>query len=286
VPQDEAKYISALKILKDYDITFAKMPPSTLAYLRPYFKNIKLESLRYCLFGGEPLYVDIALEWLQCIPNARMQNVYGPTEVTINCTFYNCSPGQGPTKSYTGIVSIGRPFGDSRVLVLGEQGRIAPTGSRGELCVSGTQCTSGYLNNPEQTGKAYVSLDDGDGERIYYRTGDQVILDNEGDLLYVGRIDNQVQIQGFRVELGEIEYHAGNFPGAGKVIAISQPNEVGNMMVYLFLENFRGSVDELKDWLVRKLPAYMLPGKIIILDSFPVNTHEKIDRQALIALIP
>ena len=109
--------------------------------------------------------------------------------------------------------------------------------------------------------------------------------DTEGDIMYIGRIDNQVQIQGFRVEMGEIEYHARNFHGTGQVIAIALPNEMGNMQVYLFLENFPYDTDEIKEYLRNKLPAYMWPAKIITVPEFPKTIGGKTDRKALSLII-
>jgi D-alanine--poly(phosphoribitol) ligase subunit 1 len=281
VPQNEVKYTFALKLMRDHDLTFAKMPPSTIVYLRPFFKDIKLEKLRYSLFGGEPLYVDIAMEWMQCIPNARMQNVYGPTEATINCSYYDCGPGKIPLKSFNGIVSIGKTFGDSKVLIIDEFDQQVCDGARGELCISGSQVTEGYFNNPGKTASSFLQLNSPTGDLRYYRTGDIVMRDPEGELLYIGRVDNQVQIQGFRVEMGEIESHARNFPNAGQLAAIAVPNDLGNMQVYLVMENFNASVDDLKEFLKDKLPSYMWPARIISVAEFPKTVGGKIDRKAL-----
>ncbi len=285
VPQDEVKYTYALKLMRDHELTFAKMPPSTIAYLRSFFKDIKLEKLRYSLFGGEPLYVELAMEWLQCIPNARMQNVYGPTEATINCTYYDCGPGTVPFKSFNGIVSIGKTFGDSKSIIIDDFGELVCDGARGELCISGTQVTEGYFNNPGKTASAFILFNSAQGDMKYYRTGDMVMRDPDGDLLYIGRVDNQVQIQGFRVEMGEIESHARQYPGAGQLAAIALPNDVGNLQVYLIMENFSGQVEALKEYLKEKLPSYMWPAKIICVTEFPKTVGGKIDRKALSAFI-
>jgi amino acid adenylation domain-containing protein len=281
VPQDEVKYTYALKLMRLHDISFAKMPPSTIAYLRPFFKEIKLEMLRYSLFGGEPLHVDIAMEWLQCIPNAKMQNVYGPTEATINCTYYDCGPAKVPIKSFNGIVSIGKPFGDSRAIIIDEDGELVPDGSRGELCIRGSQVTAGYYKNQEKTNSAFIYFNTAKGSLRFYRTGDLVMRDQDGDLLYIGRVDNQVQIQGFRVEMGEIESNARKFPNSGQLAAIAIPNDVGNMQVYIIIENFKRPVEEMREFLKDKLPSYMWPAKIISVAEFPKTVGGKIDRKAL-----
>jgi acyl-coenzyme A synthetase/AMP-(fatty) acid ligase len=285
VPQDEVKYTYALKLMRDHDLTFAKMPPSTIAYLRPFFKEIKLEKLKYSLFGGEPLYVDIAMEWLQCVPNARLQNVYGPTEATINCTYYECGPGKVPFKSFHGIVSIGKPFGDSEAFIINEDGEQVCDGSRGELCIAGSQVTEGYYNNQVKTDSAFIEITTKQGILKLYRTGDMVMRDPDGDLLYIGRADNQVQIQGFRVEMGEIESHARKFDNIGQLAAIAIPNDLGNMQIYLIVEKFSGTVELLKEFLKDKIPSYMWPSKIISVAEFPKTGGGKIDRKALSGFI-
>lgn len=285
VPPDEVKYTYAMKLMRDHELTFAKMPPSMVAYLRPYFKDIHLPKMRYSLFGGEPLYADLAIEWQQCVPNAWLQNVYGPTEATINCTYYDFIPGRKPCKSYNGIVSIGRPFGDSRAVVIDGEGRPVQDGTRGELCVAGSQVSPGYYHDDEKTAASFFEVFTSMGERTYYRTGDMVMRDADGDIMYIGRIDNQVQIQGFRVEMGEIEFHARNFPGVGQVAAIPQPNEVGNMQIFLLLENCSVKPEELREYLRSKVPAYMWPARIIPVPEFPKTVGGKIDRKALAGLI-
>ena len=105
--------------------------------------------------------------------------------------------------------------------------------------------------------------------------------DPDGDLLYIGRVDNQVQIQGFRVELGEIESNARKFPDSGQLAAIALPNDVGNMQVFLIIENFKGKAEEMKEFLKEKLPSYMWPVKIISISEFPKTVGGKIDRKAL-----
>src|SRR5262249_6798879 len=118
VPQNDIKYVTMYQLLEDQKITFALMVPSILSHLRPYFEDIKLEKLRYCLFCGEALYEDLTREWSACVPNARIQNVYGPTEATIFCFAYDWRPGQNQRKSPNGIVSIGKPMKRTKAMIV------------------------------------------------------------------------------------------------------------------------------------------------------------------------
>jgi len=284
VPQEEIKYLYAYDLLKKHEITFAKMSPSTLSYLRPFFDKITLKKLRYSLLGGEPLYDDIAGEWASCLPNAKIQNVYGPTEATINCMYYDWNRKNSTKKTFNGIVSIGKPFGDTIAIVVDEELNILSKGETGELCVSGSQVITGYWNNPEKNIETFFVHRINNKKRIFYRTGDFVFVDNDGDYMYCGRIDHQVQIQGYRVELGEIEKHVSDYTTM-RNIAIAKRNDIGNMDICLFVENYKGDTNNIYNYIKSKLPQYMLPYKIIIVHAFPCNISGKIDRNALLKMI-
>ena len=139
----------------------------------------------------------------------------------------------------------------------------------------------GYFRNPGKDASSFIQLNDGSGLKRYYRTGDVVMRDPEGDLLYIGRLDNQVQIQGFRVEMGEIEAIARTYPGIGQLAAVAIPNDVGNMQVILVLENFKNENDAVRDFLKEKLPNYMWPSKILNINELPKTLGGKIDRKSI-----
>ena len=117
---------------------------------------------------------------------------------------------------------------------------------------------------------------------VHYRTGDLCYADAEGDILYLGRLDQQVKIQGFRVELGEIEHHACELAGLDRAVAVSCPDERGNLVIHLYLENFSGEVGDLLARLTTRLPSYMMPAKTHNLAALPMNVNGKIDRPALL----
>ncbi len=282
VPQNQIKYLYAYKLMHDYKLTFIKMTPSTLAYLKPYFSSIKLDSVRYCLLGGEAFPASLSEAWASCVPDARIQNVYGPTEATIICAIYDWNRKADFLKTSDGIVSIGKVIGENISIIIDENTNIVPGGMRGELCIAGPQVTKGYWNDNERTTAAFFEKDYQGKKFIFYRTGDLVFEDKDGYLMFCGRMDNQVQINGHRVEPGEIEKHARDFLDSSNVVAIAKENNKETMEIFLFIENFPGRRKELSVFLEQKLPSYMVPKKIINLNEFPKTTGGKIDRTELL----
>ena len=286
VPGNSIKYLYAFKLMKDQRLTFVAMPPSTLSYLQPYFHEIRLEEMRYCLLGGEGLHHDLAQKWAPCVPNAIIQNVYGPTEATINCTMFNWIPGLEPAKIYNGIVTIGKTFGDSMAIVCDPEGEVLPVGKKGELCLAGSQLTPGYWNNPERESQAFLEFRITGSVKRFYRTGDLVIRDKDGDLIFCGRIDDQVQIQGYRVELSEIEIHARQYLVDSNAVVLVTEASDHTTRIHLFVENCPDKIEGLKKHLFDRLPLYMLPASITNIEHFPKSAGAKIDKSALKQMIP
>jgi len=283
VPSGEIKFTAAYSILEDHEITVALMVPSILSFLQKYYDEIRLEKMKYSLFCGEALYYDLTKGWAECVPNALIQNVYGPTEATIFCLTYNWNRAS-VNKNINGIVCIGKPMNNISAIIVDSDFKPVAAGVHGELCLSGNQLTAGYINNPEKNREAFFKLAvDGD-EQIFYRTGDICYVDEEGDFMFIGRLDNQVKIQGFRVELSEIEHHAREFMKSTNAVALTSQNSGGNTLIHLFVENYYNP-EELTAFLKTKLPPYMIPNEIRSLQKFPLNMNGKTDRNALKALI-
>jgi len=275
VPPDGIKYLAAYKLMEEQKLTFVKMPPSTLSYLRPYFSSVRLPHLMYCLLGGEAFPAALAAEFEPCIPNALIQNVYGPTEITVNCLIYDWNIPGGKRKELNGIASIGRGFGSNSILI----------DESGELLVAGEQVSPGYWNNPALDERAF-RLVESDGEMLtYYCTGDMVSLDDEGDVMYLGRNDEQVQVRGYRVELGEIESLARSFLGGNNVMAFGIEEHAGEMQIYLAVESASTDVEALREHMSKQLPSYMIPGKIVSIPLFPSLVSGKMDRKAIKKLL-
>ncbi len=280
IPHDQIKYSYVYGLLDDHQLTFLPMPPSLVRFLRPYFSEINYPCVRYNLLGAEASPVELISEWSKCIPDAEIYNFYGPTEATIYCT-WSAFNRAGTTKNVNGLMFIGKPMNGMTAIIADEDGNIMPANSKGELCVSGNQLTSGYLNNPERNKQVFFELNYQGSDKRFYRTGDLCYIDDDGDIMYCGRLDYQVKVQGYRIELGEIEFHARQFLNGKNAVAVTFENKIQNTEIALFIEGVLPNNEALMNYLKSKIPPYMLPSKIISRENFPLNTNAKVDRIAL-----
>ena len=285
VPQDEIKYLAAYKIMLEQKLTFAAMPPSTLYYLRPYFPSIHLPDLKYSLLGGEPFPEELAAGWEHCVPHAIIQNIYGPTEVAINCLIYDWNGPRGTRKAHNGTVSIGKPFGTNVARVLNDRMEPVKPFETGELWMGGGQVSPGYWNNQEPDRKAFSGINYRGRTMRFYRTGDMVTIDGEGDIMFLNRRDEQVQVQGYRVEPGEIEQIARKHLDGMNVVAMGIENRPGEMKLYLLVEGEKIDQKSLMQFLSDRLPHYMVPAKVVVLSEFPRLVSGKLDRKALFQIV-
>lgn len=284
VPYGQVKYLYAAGLIQEQGITFGAMAPSMLTYLRPYFEEFDASSMKVCILTAEACPVDLMEEWYKCAKNTEIYDFYGPTEATIYCTYYKLTRA-GNNLSLNGIISIGKPMANVQAIIIDENGNVIPEKSgaeyKGELCVAGPQVTPGYWKNAEKNVSSFFVKE---GVR-YYHTGDLTYWDESGNIMYSGRIDQQAKIQGFRVELGEIEYHAREFYNKkNRTAAISYTNNMNLDEIALFVEG-GGKKNMLIDYLRSKMPSYMIPTRIIFLPEFPLNKSEKVDRNALKQMI-
>jgi len=275
LPRKAPAFLEAADLLERREISVALMVPSVIHYLRDYLGEIHLPRLRYSLFCGEALYHEVLSGWARSVPHAKIENLYGPTEATIVCLRYEWQPGESPHPQGKGIVPIGRPmegmeaFIDTANCGIGE----------GELCLIGDQVAAGYWNDPSKTADAFGTTRSG---KKFYRTGDLCKIDQADNFLYLGRIDNQVKIEGHRVELEEIEHHARTFCGDNQVVAVAETSETGLGFILLFVETEAEPDTGLDQYLRARLPDYMVPRGITAVDRFPLNSNGKVDRKALL----
>ena len=280
IPKNRIKYSYIFELMDEHELTVALMVPSMLNYLRPYFDEIDCPKMKYSMFCGEPLYQSITDEWAKCIPNAKIDNVYGPTEDTIFCTVYTYNR-NGVNETKNDILSIGKAMYNNYIDVFDEENNMVNAGEIGELCLSGKQLTQGYINN-EKLNQEKFFVKELSGEKIrFYRTGDLCIRNITGNFDFIERKDSQVKIQGYRIELGEIEYHCRVFLKEINAIALPFNNKTNNMEIALFVETDEKNIDldKLKEYLYAKIPAYMIPTKYYFMSKFPVNSSDKIDRE-------
>ncbi len=285
VPQDKIKYLYAYRLINDHKLTFIKMTPSTLTYLQPYFESINLKHVRYCMIGGEAFSSGLAAAWQRCVPNALIQNVYGPTETTAFTLLYDWNRGKAAYKSYNDMISIGKTLKGNHIVIVDEKNAPLKVNQKGELCIAGERVTSGYWGDKDRTKKSFFELHTGDKSQRFYKTGDIAFMDNDGYVMFCGRQDTQVQIQGYRVELGEIEKHARDFLGEKNLAILAGKNAQGNERISLFTENIQYKETELIEHLRARLPHYMIPSEVINMKEIPRTTSGKIDRKTLYKMI-
>jgi acyl-coenzyme A synthetase/AMP-(fatty) acid ligase len=242
-------------------------------------KDNAFPDMRYALFCGEPLLHSLAEKWQEAAPNAKLFNIYGPTEATIGISSYTI-PKKG-IKSLNGMVSIGRLFLGNEMKIADETFNDA---GEGELLLSGRQLIAQYWNNPDKSKEAFTVHN---GVR-WYHTGDIVKKDSDGDLFFVERKDFQVKIQGYRVELNEIDYVVSRFTGTEEVrtIVVTGSNQM-NKLVTCIVKPPTKSIEAL-DVIAHcrnTLPAYMVPESIAFFSSFPRNQNGKTNIRELHNLI-
>ncbi len=280
IPKDEIKYSYIFELMEDYELTFSLMVPSILHYLRPYFEEIDCPSLKYSLFCGEALPLDVTQEWSTCVPNAAIANVYGPTECTIFCTDYTYVK-NAENKTHNGVLTIGRDMKNTATIIVDNDNNEVAIGESGELCLSGAQLTPGYWKNETKNKEAFFYKNYKGKNIRFYRTGDLCNVDADGDILYLGRVDFQAKIQGFRVELSEIEFHAKVALDKVNAVAVAFTNAIHNTEIGLVIESDTIATKDLLEYLKTKLPAYMVPTQIKYIQNFPLNTNGKTDRKKL-----
>ena len=269
--------------INDARLTVWFSVPSTAVFMRRFgvLKPGMYPGLRLSLFCGEALPVEIVRHWALAAPNSVIENIYGPTELTIACTAYRWDNTKSPDECEQGIVPIGQPFDGMRALIVDEHLREVEHGRDGELLMTGPQLSLGYWQDEEKTRQAFVPVAGKNG--TYYRTGDRVRWPAANKpLVYLGRLDHQIKVLGHRVELGEVEAAVRQVSGLEGVVALGWPTtESGADGIEVFLETDSFDTKALVSQLKGKLPVYMLPRNVLVLRRFPLNTNGKHDRKAL-----
>lgn len=259
--------------------------PSLPALLRKknLLKPDAFPTLRWSLFCGEPLPRVTAELWQAAAPDSVVENLYGPTELTIACLVHRWNRERSPEMCVNEVVPIGRPYPGLGALVMGEDGKPVARGESGELWVCGPQTVPGYWRNPRQTSERFVEVP-GPGDLVtrFYRTGDRVRQLAEGDYVYLGRVDHQIKVMGHRVELGEIEAVLMRQDGVAQAAAIGWPVVDGSAEgIVAFVTGTITDVQEVRNAARVALPDYMAPRTVELLEQMPLNANGKIDRAVL-----
>lgn len=272
------RYLADARISVWFSVPSTAVLMSRLRMLQPD----RYPDLRWSLFCGEALPMDVVARWSAAAPGSIVENLYGPTELTVACTLYRWRPGSSEAECELGLVPIGDPYPGMEVLIADEALRAVPDGEAGELLMTGPQLTPGYWRDPARTQKAFVTPPGHD--RLFYRTGDRVRRPGPGrPLVYLGRIDNQVKIQGYRVELGEVEAVLREVAGVEVAVAVGWPaTPSGAEGIVAFVGDASADGAALRQRLVERLPPYMHPKAVVAVGEWPLNANGKVDRHALV----
>lgn len=238
----------------------------------------RLAELRYVIFGGEGLDYSRLADWRERFPHVRLVNMYGITETTVHVTFKEI----GDADVKAGLSNIGRPIPTTTLHVLDEAGNTCPIGVPGELCVGGEGVSRGYLNRPELNARKFVE-DPFRGQGRLYRSGDLGRRLPNGEIEFLGRMDDQIQIRGYRVETGEIAAVLERHADVREAIVVPGVRS-GSTQLWAYLipeRHAKPDAAQLRAFARRWLPEYMLPSAFVELAAFPLTVNGKLDRKAL-----
>lgn len=263
------------------DFSLLKLTPSHLELLQEWLAPDAAAGRAGALvIGGEALHEEMLSFFREHMPGTRLINEYGPTETVVGCCVFEASDVE-PT---SGPVPIGRPIANTRLYVLNDAMQPMPVGTPGELYVGGAGVARGYVNRPALTAKRFVPDPFGDnaGARLY-KTGDLVRYLPDGTLEFLGRTDHQVKVRGYRIELGEIEAVLRRHESVQRSIVTLYDGEDATFLVAYVLPTDVTSPDEaeLRAFLLDMLPDYMVPAQFVVVESLPLTTNGKVDRDAL-----
>ncbi|GGS36128.1 non-ribosomal peptide synthetase [Actinokineospora fastidiosa] len=256
------------------ECTFLKATPSHVALLDALPDEFSPSG--HLLLGGETLVGENLARVRAAKPDLTVLNVYGQTETTVNCAEYRIHPG---VELPPGALPVGRPFDNIDVYVLDERLRPVPPGVAGEVYVAGSQTGRGYLNRFALTAERFVANPFGPPGSRMYRSGDLAKRRADGDLVFVGRVDDQVKVRGFRIELGEIESTVLGHPDVLRAAVVVREDKPGDKRIVAYVVG--GDPEDVLAHTARTLPEHMVPSAVVPLDALPLTPNGKLDRKAL-----
>lgn len=260
------------KLLQKYNITKILTTPSRIELLVNSMKNENyLSSLHEIILGGEPVPKQL-VDIIKKKSSSKIYDLYGPTETTVYSTFCDITN--------LDEISIGMPINNTLLYILNSNNKLLPVNTIGEICIAGDGVGSGYYNNPEQTNKAFIKTQYYSGP--IYKTGDLGICRSDGTYICLGRKDSQIKIRGYRIELDDIANNICSFNNIEKCIVIDRSDKDGKKyLCAYFISNIKINTSDLKKYLTKCLPNYMIPTHYIQLESFPLTVNHKIDKKSL-----
>lgn len=268
-----------IEYIDRHGISFLKFTPTLFGSIigAPEFERASFKSVRLLMLGGEAIHPADLSRIAATHPHIELMNHFGPTETTIGSVA--CSINKKELPDFIQRPVIGKPVSNTRCYILGTDGELLPPGSKGELCISGDGVGLGYLNQEKLTSEKFIPNPFEEGERLY-KTGDLARWTHEGNIEYLGRIDQQVKIRGYRVEPGEIEAHLSSYEQINRCIVALKEKE-GRSFLVAYYTGTKANTPALRAFLAGRLPDYMVPSFYMHLDKMPLTPNGKIDRKAL-----
>ena len=267
-------------LLRSKGYSLVKITPAHLRALGDQFHpDEAVGRTRAFIIGGEQLTAEHIAFWRENAPETDLINEYGPTETVVGCCIYKVPSGE----SIEGAIPIGRPIAGTRLYVLDRQMQPVPVGAQGELYIGGIGVARGYLNRPGLTADRFVpDPHSGEPGARLYRTGDLARWRADGQLEYLGRVDHQVKIRGYRVEPGEIEAVLSSHPAVTGATVIAREYGTDDRRLVAYVTGAGAPrPPELREWLLERLPEYMVPSAIVAMEALPLTPNGKVDREAL-----
>jgi amino acid adenylation domain-containing protein/non-ribosomal peptide synthase protein (TIGR01720 family) len=271
-----------------YGITVINLPPAYWQQLIWQWGNCTQlaakDNLRLVIIGGDTMPPEALKFWQKTsLASTRLLNAYGPTEATITSTIFEVSS-LASFQEFPDNIPIGRPIVNIQTYILDRYLQPVPIGIPGELYIGGNGLARGYLNLPELTNEKFIPNPFNPAQSLrLYRTGDQARYLADGNIEFLGRIDNQVKIRGFRIELGEIEAVLNSYPQVQQAVVIVREDIADNkrLVAYVVTEDDSINSNQLREGLKQKLPEYMVPSAFVFLETLPLTLNGKIDRNIL-----
>ena len=270
------------KILEEthnHKVTHLHFVPSVFDIFLTYLENnpdeqYKFNSVKYVFLSGEALTANSINRFYNIYDynKVSLHNLYGPTECAVDVSYYDCKPED------IDPVPIGKPIYNTQLYVVDKHLNPTPIGVTGELCIGGVNVGQGYLNNEELTKEKFIDNPFGDGK--IYKTGDLAYWREDGQIIYCGRMDNQIKLNGQRIELGEIEKVIGEIPDIDSVAVLVKKNNGQDVLIAFCCGN-ENAIFKVTAYCENKLPHYMVPAKFQFIEEMPLNQSGKLDRKAL-----
>ncbi|MHB9148360.1 MAG: non-ribosomal peptide synthetase, partial [Candidatus Amoebophilus sp.] len=267
-----------LQHLATHSVTIVKYTPSYFDQFQEYLpSNYHFSSLRSIILGGENLTVQSIQTWLERNPHIQLVNEYGPTEATVAASFFIVN--DAASLSGCTDVPIGRPAANTQVYILDQYQHLCPIGIEGEIYIGGLGVARGYINQLEQEAERFVTLTVAGRQLQLYKTGDRGTYLPDGNIQYLGRIDTQVKLHGYRIELTEVEQALLAIQGVKQVaVIVNKKDNLHQLIACLSVStSFSLTVQDIKNQLGDALPHYMIPSTYILLDQLPLTKHGKLD---------